>query len=125
MEMLDKNHSRFCAKYVRQVGVAQEFSIGWFRVFKMHDKYYMRATRSYSDYKVGQKILYAKRIKDNKKQFVLHEIIIPEHYLLYQYYYNKENYEPIANINLGIQSYIIEEVSLNTIKKIINNPYRR
>lgn len=41
MEKLFTNHPRFCAKYVKPIGVAKETKVGWTCVFEMNGKFYI------------------------------------------------------------------------------------
>ena len=122
MEKLSVNHPRFCAKYVKPIGVAKETKVGWTRVFEMNGKIYIISRNR--DYKVGQKVWIAKKIPMPGEQWNVHEIELPEHHWTYEYYQNltaKEQrttpYQPKARYWFGSKCYIIEETNHEYVQR--------
>lgn len=120
--METKNHPRFCAKYVKQLGVAKQQKIGWNRFLMCEGKYYIY--KYSSDYKVGDKVLVAKKIPLPGQQYDLHEVALAEDYWYYEWHMKKtakeqrtNPYEPKAKNWFGRGRYIVEQVSLEYIKK--------
>ena len=121
MEKLTENHPRFCAKYVKNIGVAKEKKLGFYHVFDLNGKLYVRAHNL--DVNVGDKVWIAKKIKTPNKEWSVHEIIVPEDYWYYKFHANKTakeqrqtTYVAKAKTWFGNQRYIIQEV-----KKLAKN----
>jgi len=122
MEKSSTNHPRFCAKYVKPIGVAKETKVGWTRVFEMNGKFYIISR--HNDYKIGQKVWIAKKNPTPGQTWNVHEITIPEHYWNYEYHHEltaKEQrttpYEPRPRYWFGTQCYIIEETTEEYIQR--------
>ena len=121
MEKLTENNPRFCAKYVKNIGIAKEKKLGFYHVFELNGKLYVRAHNL--DVNVGDKVWIAKKIKTPNKEWSVHEIIVPEDYWYYKFHANKTakeqrqtTYVAKAKTWFGNQRYIIQEV-----KKVAKN----
>ena len=84
MEKLTENDPRFCAKYVKNIGIAKEKKLGFYHVFEINGKLYVRAHNL--DVNVGDKVWIAKKIKTPNKEWNVHEIVIPEDYWHYEFH---------------------------------------
>ncbi len=122
MEKLSVNHPRFCAKYVKHIGVAKETKVGWTRVFEMNGKFFI--IRRDAEFKIGDKVWIAKKIPTPDQQWNVHEVILPEDYWTYSFHMSKDpkeqrknTYNPRAKYWFGKQCYVIEEVSYDYIQK--------
>lgn len=123
MEIFNKNHPRFCAQYVQEIGVGQEERIGWCRAIKFNDKFfiYQGINRSHE---VNDTILIAKRIPLPGKQWTIHKVKLGEDFWNYQYFLNRSAkeqritpYEPKAQRSIGRNTFIVEEASIEYIKR--------
>lgn len=123
METLHKNHPRFCAQYIKQVGVAKEERIGWCRALKLDDKFYIYQHLT-TQHKVGDTVLIAKRIAQPGREWMLHEIKLGEDYWTYQYFMNKTAKEQRTNPYQArtqgwwsSDTFIVEQASMEYIKR--------
>jgi len=123
MEKLARNHPRFCAKYIKEIGIAKEERIGWCRAINLNGTrfIYQQLGRTFNP---GDKVLIAKRIPHPGNEWTIHEIILAEDYWTYEYFMDKtakeqrtKPYEPRAHSWFGRNTYIVEEASLEYIKR--------
>lgn len=123
MEKLAKNHPRFCSQYIQKIGVAKEERIGWCRAINFEGKRFIYQQLG-KTVKPGDKVLIAKRIPHPGNEWTIHEIILAEDYWTYEYSMDKSAkdqrinpYEPRANGWFGRNTKIVEEASLEYIKR--------
>lgn len=125
MEIFTSNEPRFCAQYVKHVGLAQEEKVGWTRVFKLNGVYYIRQLNG--DFTVGQNVLIAKKIPLPGGKWNVHEIKLAEDFWFYSHHAKRTpkekrsmDYQPRAKTWLG-KTLILEEISqeyyFNLVKK--------
>ena len=123
MEKFDKNHPRFCAQYVKKIGVAKEEKIGWCNVIKFENKFYIYQQFN-KTYQPGDKVFIAKKIPKPGNQWTIHEIILAEDFWFYEFFATRTqkeqittSYVPIVKNYFGKKTYIIKQVSLEYIKR--------
>ena len=130
MEILSKNHPRFCAKYVKAVGIAEKIKVGWDSFYLLDGKYYVVYSSCMGLPEIGQHVLLAKKVKLPNNLWEVHEIVLPECYWYYvNWYYvihmNKctkkqrsDNYVPSANMYCGGETVMLFPLSVKLAKKL-------
>ena len=81
--MLSKNDPRFCAKFIKCIGVFQELP---FNKFQFENTLYSISNKPSRDYEIGDHILLGKKIPQPNSGWIVYEIAIPEHYWTYEYF---------------------------------------
>jgi hypothetical protein len=119
MDKLEKNHARFCAKYVKFVGVA--FNNRKTReILTINGEAFAFKYPSSNDFKVGDVVYLAKRIptvKGQPQKWEVHQIVLPELYWWYEYNERRtpkekrvKPYEPMANYWFGRNRFIVTKL---------------
>lgn len=125
MEKLNKNNPRFCAKYIKKIGLAKEQKNGWYRVIKCDSKYFLYQGLE-KQYSIGDNVVIAKRVPLPGSQWTIHEVKLCEEYWYYESFMNrsakdqrKTIYEPKARTWFDCNTYIVQEVSLEKIQRLL------
>lgn len=120
MEKLDKTNARFCAKYVKFVGVAYT-KRGNCGIGMVVDGIKFGFDYSSSrDFQVGEKVYIAKRIPTQRhedQKWEIHQIELPEVYWNYEYFMTRPNkqqrafpYTPMAQTWFGSNTRIVKKI---------------
>ncbi len=123
MQKLDKNHPRFCARYIRFIGETSVHRIGGIVYCEFNGRYY--ANVDLQDLKVGDVVYNAKKVKLPGNTWQLHEIIAPEDYWTHEWFCNRpaqyqktHRYEPRAAYHCSIGETVwLREVSAHFLKQ--------
>lgn len=127
MEILSKNHPRFCARYISKVGVAKEIKVGWDRVYVLNGQYYMQWQHCSDTLPLaGQIVLIANKVALPNDLWELHNIVMPECYWAYLYFANKSAksqrtvmYTPNPGIGSSGKRMVLHPISESTFNRLV------